>query len=53
MKVIEANALVVKLIEIRRFEDGVAVGRDISKPLIIGENKEDIWAFAHEDLGPC
>ena len=51
MKVIEASTLVVELIEMGRFEDGVAVGRNIPKPLIISKNKEDIRVFAREAIG--
>ena len=43
MEVGEANALGVEGIEVRGFDNGVAVGCDFAVALIVGDDEDDVW----------
>jgi hypothetical protein len=50
----EPHSLRVKLVEVRRHEDRVAVGRDIAVPLVVGQHEDDVRLLAGERLsGLC
>ena len=42
VKIVEAHALGAERVEVRGFEDRIAVGGKVAVALIIGENKNDI-----------
>ena len=43
MKLCEANALAVQIIEVGSFDDRIAVGCDIAIALIVCEHENDVW----------
>jgi hypothetical protein len=47
-EVLKAHALGVEAVEVRRFENGIAVGGEIAVALVVGEQEDDVRTFARE-----
>ena len=48
MKVRKVNTLIIQAIDVWRFENGIAMTFQITIPLIVGENKDDVGLLVHE-----
>ena len=50
-EVLEAHALRMQAVHVRRFEDGIAVAGDVGVALIVSEEENDVRLFARETSG--
>ena len=49
VKLGEPNALRMQSVEVRRADDGIAMGRDVAVALVIGHHVDDVRLFARRD----